>query len=359
MLVLVVVPAAAIITLNYYLDYYAVTNIRVTRRDQQWLAYENRTEAPVDTIQDVNITQGAWGRILGFGDVAISTAAKAGSIIFADVPNPAPIQNLILEGRAIAVARQRGQQKEIVRRQLIGGLHMALPIPERVRPLGSNARVPSRRRWLLPRPRFELGLPRGLEVQPGQIIWRKSWVNLVRRTGPPFLAFLLLTLLFFIGLAEGLFVSGVSLWMPIRGSTLFLVWLLLWALDVFWLWYQFMDWRNDVYVVTDDSLIDIEAKPLALSYQRREGKLDRVQTALVVQDGFWANVLNYGDVQILTGAVDPGFTFSMVGQPRQVLATVFQKLDVFRRRQEEKRLSEHQKDVIEGLAAYHELQERR
>ena len=111
--------------------------------------------------------------------------------------------------------------------------------------------------------------------------------------------------------------------------------------------------------MTDDRLIDIEAKPLALSYQRREGSLDRVQTASAEQKGFWANVLDYGNVLILTAAADPGFTFSMVGHPKRVQAIIFQKLDAFRQRQEEERTREGQRQVIEGLQAYHELQQTR
>jgi hypothetical protein len=120
-----------------------------------------------------------------------------------------------------------------------------------------------------------------------------------------------------------------------------------------------MDWRNDIYVVTDDVLIDIEAKPLALSYQRREGSLDRVQTAVTEQKGFWANVLDYGTVQILTAAADPGFTFYMVGHPKRVQAVIFQKLDAFRRSRETERARESQRQLIEGLEAYDELQRNR
>ena len=354
--IFVVGPIGAIIAINYFIDYYAVTNIRITRRDRQLLVYDLRTEAPINTVQDVNIRQWPLGRLLRFGDVSVSTAAKAGSIVFVNVPKPDSIQGQVLEGRAKAVASQRGQRKEILRRQLIGGLHMALPIQERVRPLGPGARLPSRRRWSLHRPHLGLGLPRGVQPQPGQIIWRKSWVNLVARAGLPFLAFLLLTLLFFISSGQGLFSSGTSGILNLKGTSVFLVWLFLWASATFWLWYQFMDWRNDVYIVTDDSLIDIEAKPLALSYQRREGRLDRVQTAFAAQKGFFANVLDYGDVQIMTAASDPGFTFFMVGHPRQVQAAIFQKLDAFRRRQDEQKARERQQDLLEGLEAYHELQ---
>jgi hypothetical protein len=111
--------------------------------------------------------------------------------------------------------------------------------------------------------------------------------------------------------------------------------------------------------VTDDVLIDIEAKPLALSYQRREGSLDRVQTAVTEQKGFWANVLDFGTVQILTAAADPGFTFYMVGHPKRVQAVIFQKLDAFRRRREAERTSESHRELIEGLQAYDELHQHR
>jgi uncharacterized membrane protein YdbT with pleckstrin-like domain len=343
----------SIIAINYFIDYYVVTNARVTHRDRQLLVYDVRTEAPIDMVQDVSVAQLLIGRLFSFGDLTVRTAAKIGGVLFLHVPHPNRVQELILTERARAIAAKRGQQKEVLRRQLIDGLHVALPILERVRALGPGSRPQARQRWAFELPRWEWGTPRGYVREAGHFVWRKTWVNLLQRAGIPLVIFGFLLLMLVVGISEGLFSSG-ALGLP--GSSLFLLWLVLFVPTTFWLWYQIIDWRNDIYVVTDDKLIDIESKPLALSYQRREGSLDRVQTAYAEQKGFWANVLDYGTVQILTAAADPGFTFYMVGHPKRVQAIIFQKLDAFRRRQEAERTREGQRQLIEGLEAYHELQ---
>jgi len=123
--------------------------------------------------------------------------------------------------------------------------------------------------------------------------------------------------------------------------------------------YQYVDYRNDIYVVTDEQIIDIEKKPLWVAAERREGSLNRVQTVFTEQKGVWANILDYGDVVIRTAALDAGFTFEFVGHPRTVQTVVFQKLEAFRRKQEEQRTKAHQRELVEGLDVYHQLREER
>jgi len=350
------VATGIIIVVNYLIDYYVVTNTRIAHRDRQLLVYDVRTEAPIDMVQDVNVERLLAGRIFGFGDVTVRTASKAGGVLFANVPSPDMVEKLIQAERARAVAAKRSQQKEILRRQLVSGLGVALPILERTRALGPNPQPHGRRPPSFHLPRFELATPPGYVREAGHYLWRKTWVNLLQRAGIPAAIFCFLLLALVFGITEGLFASGALGW---PGSSWLLLWLVLFVPTAFWLWFQVVDWQNDIYVVTDDRLIDIEAKPLALSYQRREGSLDRVQTASAEQKGFWANVLDYGNVLILTAAADPGFTFSVVGDPKKKQAIIFQKLDAFRQRQEEERTREGQRQVIEGLQAYHELQQTR
>jgi uncharacterized membrane protein YdbT with pleckstrin-like domain len=133
------------------------------------------------------------------------------------------------------------------------------------------------------------------------------------------------------------------------------VWVGLLAASGGWLLWNYADYRNDVYVVTDDRIIDVEMKPLGLFAKRREGGLDRVQNVDLVQKGIWANLFNYGDVVISTAASDEGFTFIMVPKPKLVQSTVFQKLDAFRNRQEQKRAADRQRELIEGIEVYHRL----
>ena len=386
------VPLGTWVAVNYFDDYYVVTNRRVVRRDRQLLMFESRIEAPIDMVQDVTVKIDLYGQIFGFGDLMVRTAAKVGTVTFSHVPDPERVKAAIMGEKAEALAATRGKRKEILRRGLIDQLHLVLPVPERQRALGRDVLVPSRIGWwnrlrrrsaqlrrnqpgLLPgtrrreKPGWFVSLVERLpeswqqllvgtqppppQPLPGQILWRKHWVNLLQRAGPPFAATLLM-----LALAIWLVFSPPQI-LDIRPSTWLLAWLLLFLAAAAWLGYQYLDYRNDIYVVTDNQIIDIEKKPLWLSADRREGGLDRVQTVFSQQKGFWANVLDYGDVIIRTAAADEGFTFEIVPHPKSVQAIVFQKLEAFRRRQDENRIKEYQQELIEGLDVYHQIREGR
>jgi len=122
-----------------------------------------------------------------------------------------------------------------------------------------------------------------------------------------------------------------------------------------WVVWEYADYRNDLYILREDRIIDIEATPLWLSIKRREGNLNRFQNVFARQEGIWQNLLNYGDVEIQTAAIDEGFNFLKVANPQLVQATIFQKLDALRNRQVESLIRERQREIIEGLNVYHEL----
>jgi len=380
------VLVAGIVLLNYSDDYYVLTNRRVTRRDRQLVLYEARTEAPLEMVQDVTIAANFWGRLFDYGHVTVRTASKDRSITLANVSAPERVKADILQGRIEAKAAGYGKQSEVLRRSLISDLQLALPIPERQRALGSAAEPPQSlpkklfsRGAQAPKPSQERlpGTPRGqpqwliamsgrlpdrwgrVVVDPtkappkplsGQIVWRKHWLNLLARISLPLIAVALVLLLGVVLLAVPEAIPGLS------PTALLLAWLVAAIAAGFWLWWQYTDWHNDIYVLTDEKIIDIEMKPLGLDTKRREGGLERVQNVDARQKGIIPNIFDYGDVVISTAAGDEGYTFIMVPHPKKVQSIVFQKLDVLRRRQEEVRTQQRQRELIEGLQVYHQIQ---
>ena len=125
----------------------------------------------------------------------------------------------------------------------------------------------------------------------------------------------------------------------------------------FWLWWEWTDYNNDLYVVTEDRLIDIRKRPLALSAEQREGSLDRIQTVDAKQKTVWSNLFNYGDVIIRTAAADEGYDFIMVPNPKLVQAIIFQRVGALRRKQEEQQAVKQQQAILEGFQVYHQLRE--
>ncbi len=373
-------PAGAFIVYNYYDDYYVVTNRRVTRRDRLLLFYEGRVETPLEMIQDVTYDADFWGRLFDYGDLNIRSAARVGSVKFEHVPHPDSVRAVIQRERAEATAGARGRQHEELRKAVMTGLQLALPIPPIGRALGDAEATPAQRRWFdrfrrkrRPRPatlpamkgtlpgpfvrlanrmperwrRLLIGEPaQAIALKEGEYLWRKHPIQLIIQAGRPLVLLLIWSVVGWMLFRTEFGANQIALHLP---------WWVIFFFFVGWILWEFADYRNDLYILRDDRIINIEATPFWLSIKRREGTLDRVQNVQTRQEGFWKNLLDYGDVEILTAATDEGFNFHNVAKPSFVQATIFQKLDAFRFRQAERQIRERQRDIVEGLNVYHEL----
>ena len=189
------------------------------------------------------------------------------------------------------------------------------------------------------------------KLKTDEFMWRKHWIQLVSQAGPPFVF-----LLAWIAIGVILFRLPLDLG-GLTGSEITLPWLVLLLIFLGWTWWEYEDYRNDIYILTNDKIIDVEATPLWISMKRKEGGLDRIQNVVAVQKGIWQNLLNYGNVEIKTAAQDEGYTFWRVGNPKLVQDAVFQKLDGYRNRQKAQAMRERQREIVEGLGVFRELKE--
>jgi uncharacterized membrane protein YdbT with pleckstrin-like domain len=367
---------------NYYDDYYVVTNRRVARHDRQfWLLTETLMEAPLETIQDVTLNTDLWGRLIGYGDLTIRTAAKVGAIVFFRLPHPERVREETMKERAQVLAITRGAEQEALRNVLISTLRVTLPIPDRKPALGDNVLPPGRsgkstgqqttgskpqselpssqsafgrlgRRLSKPLPerwRGVLFASPALETERVEgITWRKHWIVLVWQAWIPFLILIGLLIAFpWLGKAgDALGLEGMALALP---------WFLALLAMGGWLWWEFEDYYNDLYIVTNEKIIDIERKPLGLDYKRREGNLERVQSVDSKRQGVLPALLNYGTVVIRTAAADEGYDFVNVPNPKHVQQVVFQKMDALRQRKAAQDAADRQKSVVDTLQVYDEL----
>ena len=77
------------------LNIWAVTNMRVI--DEWGVFSHNAKESPLDKIHNVSYEQSLAGRIFGFGDVKIQTAAEQGATVNRFVMSPKMLKNTIVE----------------------------------------------------------------------------------------------------------------------------------------------------------------------------------------------------------------------------------------------------------------------
>ena len=94
----IILPAAGLLFFLY--KYYqrrnnlwAVTNFRVI--DEFGVISLNAKESPLDKINNVSYSQSIWGRMLGFGDVQIQTAAEMGATTYRMVEQPGLLKDTV------------------------------------------------------------------------------------------------------------------------------------------------------------------------------------------------------------------------------------------------------------------------
>lgn len=72
---------------------WAVTNLRVI--DEYGVFSNNAKESPLDKINNISYGQSFWGKIFGYGNVQIQTAAETGSTTYFSVENPKKLKDAI------------------------------------------------------------------------------------------------------------------------------------------------------------------------------------------------------------------------------------------------------------------------
>jgi len=74
-------------------DEFVVTDRRILHKVGVF-AHETR-QCPLERIQDVTVDQSFWGRLLGYGDLAIETASERGQILFPTIEHPEGLRTAI------------------------------------------------------------------------------------------------------------------------------------------------------------------------------------------------------------------------------------------------------------------------
>lgn len=79
--------------LNYKSNLWCVTNLRVVDESGFFSRYSK--ESPLDKINNVEYDQSIWGRLLGYGNVDIQTAAELGETTYEMIHHPKLLKDTI------------------------------------------------------------------------------------------------------------------------------------------------------------------------------------------------------------------------------------------------------------------------
>jgi len=339
-------------------DYYVITTKRVVHMEKTLFLRESRDEAPLERIQDISILMPSIvGRLLGFDDLSIQTAGAKGRVIFRTVAHATWMRDRLFQELDRLRTEEKAEQKDIIRQRLqtqmghrepellVAADSERLPheetaqTPQTVRDKGLSvpALLSALRGYLVPHMRLE---------RDGVVTWRKHWFRLIDRTaGSAILLFVLLQLA--LAARTGLLSPPPNL------RPLFWAVLALGAVvGLFLIWYRYEDWRNDIYQLTDERIIDVERLPLGLREERREASLSMIQDIGYEIPGPIASLLDYGNVVIETASREAVFTFSWVHHPRRVQEEVFARMDAYREREKQGQRERRADELLDWFGTY-------
>ncbi|MBC8330544.1 MAG: cyclic nucleotide-binding domain-containing protein [Anaerolineae bacterium] len=310
-------------------DYFFVTNVRVVWRERILLRSSSRQEVPLRTIQSLGVQTGnVLARAIQVGDVVIKTFNS--EMRLTDVHNPERMRNMISaflsKTKTISKRAEINAIRQTVRRRLGYEPEIIEPeLPEDVPVATDRARAGF---WLF----------RARTVDGDTITYNKHWsVFLVRAWAPT-------TLLFFS--------SIITIWMiRFMISNPILLILGVMPLSIFFWWlYEYVDWKNDIYCLTRDRIIDREKSPLGQE-SFRSAPIKNIQSVGHAIPNTIGLILNVGHVEINVG--DQTLTFEGVYNPALVHQDISQRMEEGIAKAEKGRIAAEHERMATWLEIYH------
>ncbi|MDH3943402.1 MAG: hypothetical protein OEV06_04835, partial [Anaerolineae bacterium] len=117
--------------------------------------------------------------------------------------------------------------------------------------------------------------------------------------------------------------------------------------------YQFLDWRNDLYRIDNDNVIDREKKPLGTELSK-SAPLKNILSLNHEKKGLMGIIFNFGDVNINVG--DAVLTFRNVANPAQVQQDIYYRMEKLKQEADLSRDQEDRERMTEWIRTYHEIQ---
>ncbi len=344
--------------LDWRNDWYIVTNKRVIHIEKVIGFFESRAEAPIEQVTNVQeTTLGVAARVLGFSALRVETSGLGLVLDFSYAPRRAQIRQNIFEQIDRVRSRVYFERRERIRAGIRDDLQKRLtPPPASVTAVAAAPAPVAVRQRKQTRLAEKLNAWFGLRIEEGNAItWRKHWFILLLRVAAPSGAFLMWL---GAGIVQIIGIIPVSLLAPgdwVGWGALGLLWLFgLLGFGGWWL-YNFIDWRNDIYTVTEDRLFDIEKSPFGLREKSIATTLDRVQNVSFTKPNLFANIFNYGDVVIETAGLEGRLVFYSVLDPRNATQEIFRRRNAYREQYQLDQLRQQSADLLDWFEEYHRL----
>jgi hypothetical protein len=187
-----------------------------------------------------------------------------------------------------------------------------------------------------------------MRFEEGNVItYRKYWTALLAKTWLPTLLILVDLFAIMAGVILAfwgrIFAADLGFWMAIALGALL-------PLSIWWL-YHYVDWRNDIYQVTDKYILDIERRPLGTEV-KKSAPLESILSLEHERLGFLGYLLNFGNVTINVG--EAKFVFLSVHEPARVQQDIFNRMYALRRQKEKAEIARERDRVVQMISFYNQ-----
>ena len=331
------------VVVNWRNDFFILTNKRVVWIEKVAMVYDSRREAPLRTVMSVGLQKSRLGSLFGFADVVVLT--YVGTIRLQDLPRADTIATLVEAYWHKAEDRNRREEAEVMAEKL----HEKLDLPEGTagttrasvtrpapNPEPMHTQEPGFFQWLFRdfiRLRYD---------QNGAITYRKHWFVLVQMIWLP-----LLLMVAAVGVMIALLVGKLTFITMTPGLVAASIFLFVCFVVVV---YQYADWRNDIFQITMDQIVDLDRKPLG-KVRRRSAPLENVLSIEYERKGFWGYLFNFGTVYISVGSTK--LTFNFVYNPSEVQQDIFYRMGERLDQIQQFKVEGERERISEWIASYH------
>ncbi len=339
--------------LDWSNDYYIVTNQRVIWLEKVIGLYDSREEAPLSSILSVGVETDQLGRMLDYGNVIVRTFVGRLEFDYVDHPNQAAemIREYWERIKSVTVISQKDVMKNTIREKL--GLPVDRKKLDDLPPVViTNASVVEQPLWWLAfKELFNLRTE-----DAGKIIYHKHWVVLVLEAWQPFALTLFMFFLqiwravYLLNSPDASFIYRNSAG-SLRPDTISMALPMLTLPAIGWVIWRYIDWKNDIFMVTADEIFDIDRQPFGKE-EKRAAQIESIMSTSYTREGFIAYLFNYGTVKITVGGAN--FDFQDVADPAGVQADIDRRRMMRIAKKGENAGKDDRERFATWIAAYHE-----
>jgi len=317
-------------------DLFFFTDKRIIIKQRSLFSYEIKQETPISAIESVQARRSFLGRELNFGDLEIRTFT--GSMRLPFVPKISSVLHML----TYLTERRKDLWEAEEKQAFEKDIRERITQRESVRETGFENH-PGLSSSQIQSPDSASQGPGDLEA-PRDIVYRTHWTILFAKMFIPVLLLISHMLLY-------LFLAANQI--EIIRKTAFNTILLINSIVLLsWSAYRFSDWRNDVYIITEDQLIDIDRRPFGME-EKRSAPINNIQSIRYKRNGIFGLLLNFGTVYTRIG--DEEFTFDNVHRPAEVQEALFTAKERFHKMEEDAEKSAQRKKAVDWIDSYHQI----